>query len=123
MIREDVCYLIKETPGSHGVFDQPKRKERMVYCAIRSVSSAEYWRAHEQGLEPEIVFVLSDYVEYEGERLIRYGDGDKARYYNVLRTYVNDAWSSYGRQRANRKEIEITCEEAKAYVGGSDSGA
>ena len=100
LLRADVCYLIAEEPARHGVFDQPtETTERMVYCTVRSVSSADYWRAHEQGLNPEVVFELADYYEYEGERLIRW-DG---RTWSVIRTYVDGI------------KIELTCEEARAY--------
>lgn len=111
MIRDDICYLVSENPDRHGVFDTPERTERMVYCQIRSISSAEFWRAHEAGIMPEIQFVLSDYMDYDGEKIVRYGEGENARYYSVIRTYVNG------------REIEITCEEAKAYVGEFNTGA
>ena len=100
MIRDDVCYLITENPSGHGVFDTPSRTERMVYCTVRSVYSADYWRAQEQGLDPQIVFVLSDYGDYNGERLIKYD----SRYWRVVRTYVDN------------RAIELTCEQAEAYV-------
>lgn len=100
MIRADVIYLLSENPGSHGVFDTPTYTERIVYCTVRSVGMTEFYRAHEQGLEPSIVFVLTDAADYEGERLIRWGDV----YYKVIRTYVDGL------------AIEITCEEAEAYV-------
>lgn len=99
MIRDDVCYLIKEEPSPHGLFDQKTRTERMVYCRVNSVTSADYWRAQTAGVDLSVVFILSDYLEYDGEKLIRWGE----RYYSVVRTYVN------------QNEIEISCEEAKAY--------
>lgn len=104
MIRADVIYLLAENPGTHGVFDKPTYTERMVYCTVRSVGMSEFYRAHEQGLEPSIVFVLTDYADYNGERLIRWGEKDKARYFSVIRTYIDG------------QSIEITCEEAKAYA-------
>lgn len=99
MIRDDVCYLITEDPSPHGLFDDKTLTERMVYCRVNSVSSADYWRGKTAGVDLSVVFVLSDYLEYNGEKLIRWGD----RYYSVVRTYVN------------QNEIEISCEEAKAY--------
>lgn len=105
MIRDDVCHLITEEPGRHGVFDTPKRTERMVYCTVRSVSSADYWRAYEHGISLTLVFELADCADYHGERLIRYGEGENARYYEIVRTYAaGDA-------------VELTVTEAKAYVG------
>lgn len=111
MVRADVCYLVTETPGTHGLFDTPESAERMVYCAVRSVSSVEFWRAYEAGVAPTIVFDLAAPEEYRGERLIRHGDGDNAKYYRVIRTYDNG------------KTLEITCEEALAYDGRPESGA
>ena len=103
MIRDDVCYLIAEP--THGLFDASERSERMVFCQIRSVTSADYWRSREAGVDPVIVFVLSEYADYHGERLIRYGEGKESRFYNVVRTYVTD------------HSLEITAEEGKGYVG------
>ena len=100
MIRDDVCFLVSEIPSPHGIFDAVMRTERMVYCRVNSVSSADYWRGQTAGVDLAIVFVLSDYLEYQGEKLIRWGD----RYYSVVRTYVN------------QNEIEISCEEAKVNV-------
>lgn len=111
MIRSDVCYLVTETPGTHGAFDTPQRTERMVFCAVRSASSADYWRAFEHGVTEEYVFVLADPAEYQEETLIRYGEGDAARYFRVVRHYVKGP------------SVEITVEEAKAYVGEAASGA
>lgn len=108
MIRDDVCYLLAETPGTHGVFDAPAYTERMVFCSVRSVSSADFWRAYQQGIEPRFVFVLSDPIEYQGEKLLRYG----STRFRVVRTYTNSA-----------SEIEITVEAAKAYVGQPENGA
>ena len=110
MLRADVIYLIDETPGTHGYFDKPTYRERMVYCTVRSVGMNEYYRAHEQGLNPEIVFELADCSDYNGERLIRWGERaattfepEDIRYYRVIRTYVDGL------------KIELTCEEA-GYV-------
>ena len=103
MICDDVIYLISDDPTPHGVFETRQRSEKRVFCTVRSVSSADYWRAKSSGLAPEKVFVLSDLIDYNGEMLIRHGEGTEARYYNVVRTY------------ANGRELEITVEAAKAY--------
>lgn len=104
MIRADVIYLITETPGTHGVFDHNVYTERMVYCTVRSVGMSEWYRANEQGLRPSIVFVLADYSDYDGERLVRWGENEDARYYRIIRTYVDGL------------SIELTCEEAEVYA-------
>lgn len=53
----------------------------------------EYYQAHAVGLQPEIKFVLADYLDYENEMLAEY-NGQR---YRVLRTY-----------RSGR-ELEIVC--------------
>lgn len=85
-----------------------------MYCTVRSVGYNEYYRAHEQGLEPSVIFALADYADYDGERLVRWGekattDGlDWAQYYRIIRTY------------SDGKGIELTCEEAEAYAATDD---
>lgn len=100
MIRADVIYLLAETPGKHGVFDVATYTERMVYCTVRSVGMNEFYRAKEQGLEPSVVFTLTAYADYDGERLLRWND----RVYRVVRTYVDGL------------NIELTCEEGDTVV-------
>lgn len=100
-----MIYLISETPGAHGVFDTPTRTERMVYVGVRSVTSADFWRAYDNGVTLAYVFVLADQAEYAGERLLRYGD----RFFKIVRTYDNGTG------------FELACEEASAYDG--DPGA
>lgn len=103
MIRDDVCWLIKETPGGHGVFDKPTRTERMVFCSVESVRSSEFWRAKTAGSDLAMVFVLSNYLEYDGERLLRWENGGTSRYYRIVRSYVTE------------ESVELTCEEVEAY--------
>lgn len=101
LLRADVINLIAQTPGTHGVFDTPQETSRQVFCTVRSVGMSEFYRAHEVGLSPEIVFVLTDSADYEGEKIVEYN----GRRYEVIRTYVSGL------------SIEITCGEARAYVG------
>lgn len=100
MIRDDVCYLISESPGAHGIFDAPTETRTMVYCQVRSVGQQEFYRAAANGLHPAIVFVLSNAIDYSGEKIIAWTHKDGVeRRYRVLRTYQDgDA-------------LEITCEE------------
>ena len=111
MRRADVCYLIRESPGTHGLFDAAERTERMVYCTICSVVSVEFWRGYTAGASPSIVFELADPAEYHGERLVRHEKGGVSGYYRVIREFDNG------------KTVELTCEEAKAYDGQPDSGS
>lgn len=87
MVRSDVCRLI----ANDGT-------ERQVYCDVCSVGMKERLLSREYGLSPTLRFILSDYIEYDGESMVRFN----GRLYSVVRTYVNSP------------KIEITVEEAKA---------
>ena len=73
----EVLTLIKRTPGTDEI------SKREVFCSLRSVGVREFYQAHAVDLHPEAVFVLTDYLDYEGETL---ADHDGQRY-RVLRTY------------------------------------
>ncbi|AMB94903.1 phage head closure protein [Aerococcus sp. UMB8608] len=74
-----------------------KDKETRVLCKTSSISSSEFYRAAEQGFNPEINIVVHSY-EYDGERRVRYKDV----VYKVIRSY-----------RASFEETELVCEVAK----------
>lgn len=57
--------------------------EREVFCTVKSIGMSEHYKALVAGVQPELKFELSDHLDYEGERLIRY-DG---KVYQVLRSY------------------------------------
>ena len=103
MIRDDVIYLISESPSSRGLFDATTRTEKRVFCTVRSVTSSDYYRARAAGMDPQLVFVLSDLIDYDGQKLIRHGDGNDAKLYEVIRTY------------AAGRTLEITVGPPKAY--------
>lgn len=66
---------------------------REVFCRLASIGQKEFYQAHAVGLQPEIKFVLADYLDYSDESLVEY----EARLYRVLRTYRTD------------QEIELIC--------------
>lgn len=83
MLRQDVLYLVAEDPAAHGVFDEPQKVRRKVFCTVRSVGYQEYYRAMENNLFPTLVFTLTDYAEYKGEKICEYG----GKVYRIVRTY------------------------------------
>lgn len=95
MIFRDVITLIGESQP-HGVLDDPVETSRQVYCSVRSVGMTEAYTAMSHGLHPEFVFLLSDYGDYQGEKVCEY----KGTRYRIVRTY-----------RQNQG-IELTVEEA-----------
>lgn len=96
MVRPVVIKLVNESPTAHGVFDAKTETGREVYADIRSVGYNEFYAAKNAGIEPTIIFRLSDYSEYQGEKLILF---DSKRY-RVVRTYCQGM------------TIDITAEEA-----------
>ena len=86
MICDDVICLIAEDPAAHGVFDTATEQGKLCYVRVESVTRSEFYRAKENGLEPTFVFVLSEYADYCGEKIVLY----KGKRYRVIRTYVSN---------------------------------
>ena len=108
---DDVCYLVAESPAAHGIFDPPEETPRMVYCQVRSIGGQEFYRAMENKLHPSVMFVLSDAIEYEGEKIVLWTARDGVqRRYRVIRPY--DKGNGF----------EIYCEEATVDAGQAGSG-
>ncbi len=76
--------------------------ERTVFCGLRSIGQKEFYEAQAVDFYPEVKFVLADYLDYNGERLVEH-DGKR---YSVLRTF-----------RAGQ-ELEIVVARASAEEGG-----
>lgn len=71
---------------------------REVFCGLRSVGHTEFYEAHAVDYHPELKFVLADYLDYEGETLVKY----RSDLYRVIRTYRTG------------QELEITVGRASA---------
>ncbi len=56
---------------------------REVFCKVKSIGQKEFYQAQAVGMQPEIKFVIADYLDYEKETIVEY-DGER---YRVLRTY------------------------------------
>ena len=80
----DVLTLISTTNGVDEYGD-PRVTEtrRDVFCRVASIGQKEFYQAHAVGLQPEIKFVLSDYLDYSGEAQTEH-EGQR---YRILRTY------------------------------------
>ena len=80
----EVISLIQQT---HGVDDygDPVITEttREVFAKLGSIGQKEFYQAHAVGLQPEVKFVLSDYLDFDGEEKVEH-NGVR---YRVLRTY------------------------------------
>ena len=86
------------------LIDDTSRRE--VLAVLRSVSRAEFYAAQAVDYHPELVFVLSDYLDYADETLLLH-DG---RLYRVLRTYRTG-------QALEIVVIKASAEEVALYGG------
>lgn len=69
--------------------------ERQVFAKRKSVKMSEAYAAMATGLKAELIFVLADYLDYDGEDYIEHN----SIRYRVLRTYVMES---------NELEITVT---------------
>lgn len=83
MDRSDVVKLIKVTTSQdkYGATHKSKQ-QRTVFCDVASVSSAEFFRAHQNNLNAQFQVKMFRY-DYEGETLLEY-DGKE---YSIYRTH------------------------------------
>lgn len=86
MVRATTITLLGETPAAHGVFDAPRETQTEVFAEVMSVSQNEFYKAKQNGLEPELVFMLTDYGDYNGEKVFLYDD----ERFRVIRTYIKE---------------------------------
>ena len=100
MICDDVIYLVSEDPVAHGVFAPRSETRKMCYCRVNSVTRSEFYKARENGTQPVYVFVLSEYADYNGEKIVVFKD----KRYRVIRSYVKD------------HAVELTVGEATADI-------
>lgn len=75
---------------------------RDILCKLRSVGHTEFYEANSSGYSPELKFVIADYLDYEGETLVKYGE----QYYRVIRTYRIGTELELTVGRASAEEVE-----------------
>lgn len=79
---------------------------RTVFCRVDSVTRSEYYAAAQNNLHPSYVFVLSNYMDYQGEKTLTYIDWTGAeKEYDIVRTYRTG------------DSIELTAEERISHYG------
>ena len=86
MVRATTIELIDEAPAAHGVFDAPKEETSEVFAEVMSVSQNEFYKALQNGITPELVFRLTDYGDYNGQKVFLYED----ERWRVIRTYIKE---------------------------------
>lgn len=96
----EVVTFIQQTRGVDDYGDPVVTETtRDVFCREASIGQSEFYQAHANGLKPEIKLVLTDYLDYQNEALLRYTPlgQTEPQLYRVLRTF-----------RAGQ-ELELTC--------------
>ena len=98
----DIAYLIKKRKTENvDVYGDPiyEEVETIVYVNVESVKRSEFYTASQAGFNPQIVFVIADYYDYDNQPLIRYN----SVVYKIIRTY----------QIGN--SLQIVCEHYDSY--------
>lgn len=85
----EVIKLMTETETTNEYGDAVKTfKERQIFAEVRSISQTEFYQAQALGLKPEIKFVIADFLDYKGEKQLKYTPfGETEQIYDVIRTY------------------------------------
>lgn len=71
--------------------------EKTVYVKPRSVFASEFYQAAAIGLRPALTLVISNFADYDDEKLVEY----EGKEYTVTRVY----------RRPERDAVELTLEE------------
>lgn len=76
---------VSETDPAGDTIKTPLRKA--VFAELRSVGMKENYQALAVGLKPELVFILADHLDYDGQEEVEYN----GLTYQVIRTYRKDS--------------------------------
>lgn len=97
-MRDEVIYFLDMVPGEElDEFENKKevpQKSEEVYAELLSISQTEFYQAQTSDKKPEIKFMITDYLDYQGQKYLIHDDIR----YKILRTY-----------RKKNNELEITC--------------
>lgn len=99
---DEIIWLIGERKTTDEYGDQIiEPSERMVFAELRSIGQSEFYQAQALGIKPELKFILADYLDYNGEKTLRYQafDAEKPEEYTIIRTYRDG------------NDIELTCKK------------
>lgn len=80
----EVITLIKRTPSTDTNGDPIiKEVRRDIFARLGSIGMREFYAANTADFHPEAKFIIADYLDYEGEKLVEY-NGER---FSILRTY------------------------------------
>ena len=101
---DQLIKLVKVTKGDDDYGDTPKSIiEREVYAELKSIGQSEFYKAKAVGLKPELKLELPDYMDYQGEKIVKYKEEEttEEKTYSVIRTF------RFG------NKLEIVCKEGE----------
>ena len=82
----EILTLLQQTRGVDE-FGDPTTTEtrRDVFVRLGSIGQKEFYQAHAVGLQPELKFIMADYLDYNGEMLVEY-NGQRFRVLRIFRS-------------------------------------
>lgn len=115
---DDVLVLIKNTGYTTDAEGNqiPAETRRTVFCQVSSVGRSEFYQAAQADMHPEYIFTISNFRDYQGEKLAEYTDWLGTEH--VL--YITRAYKI-----PDEDAIELTCQERTGsldYEDESESG-
>lgn len=117
---DDVITLIAETVVGYDDSGNEivRTTERDLMCQIYGVTRSEFYSAAAVDLQPEVTVRLSDFDDYEGEKIARWN----GELYTVIRTY-RDAGSFQRGGGLAPNGIELILEHRIGNEEADDSGS
>lgn len=82
----DVAYLTEKVKtGEQTIFgdDIYENIKTPVFVNVKSVTRSEFYTAQTAGYDPQIVFEIADYYDYDGQPFVEYN----GVMYKIIRTY------------------------------------
>ena len=88
---DNLITLIKEQTEGRDEVGNPitNEVERKLFAEIKSIGQSEFYQAAISDLRPEAKFIIADYLDYQGEKILEYTEygGVRVQRYSVIRTY------------------------------------
>lgn len=67
---------------------QESIKERPIFAELKSIGTTEFYQAQAVGMKPELKFIIPDYLDYNGEKVLKYKEYTGIEEtYSIIRTY------------------------------------
>lgn len=85
MYKDVACLIEKVNTGEVDEYgdDIINEVETEIFVDVKSVTRSEFYTAQQAGYDPQIVFEMADYYDYDNQPLIKYEDV----VYKIIRTY------------------------------------